>query len=53
MKYFRAEEEPAARLPPNFITGFLEVSVCHTKSVGLLELMLMIIGPQLSKFNEM
>ncbi|EED12460.1 NADH-ubiquinone oxidoreductase B14 subunit, putative [Talaromyces stipitatus ATCC 10500] len=24
MKYFRAEEEPAARLPPNFITGFLE-----------------------------
>jgi hypothetical protein len=26
MKYFRAEEEPAARLPPNFITGFLEVS---------------------------
>ncbi|OKL56984.1 NADH-ubiquinone oxidoreductase subunit [Talaromyces atroroseus] len=24
MKYFRAEEEPAARLPRNFITGFLE-----------------------------
>lgn len=27
MKYFRAEEEPAARLPPNFITGFLEVNI--------------------------
>jgi hypothetical protein len=25
MKYFRAEEEPKARLPQNFITGFLEV----------------------------
>ncbi|KAF2404768.1 NADH dehydrogenase 1 alpha subcomplex 6 [Trichodelitschia bisporula] len=24
MKYFRTEEEPTARLPPNFITGFLE-----------------------------
>lgn len=53
MKYFRAEEEPAARLPPNFITGFLEVSIFHIQSVGWLELMLMITGPQLSKFNEM
>jgi len=24
MQYFRMEEEPAARLPPNFISGFLE-----------------------------
>ncbi|GIK06457.1 hypothetical protein Aspvir_002107 [Aspergillus viridinutans] len=24
MKYFRPEEEPGARLPPNFISGFLE-----------------------------
>ena len=24
MKYFRPEEDPGARLPPNFITGFLE-----------------------------
>lgn len=38
MKYFRAEEEPAARLPPNFITGFLEVSILHTKVMGSIEL---------------
>jgi NADH dehydrogenase (ubiquinone) 1 alpha subcomplex subunit 6 len=25
LKYFRAEEEPKARLPNNFINGFLEV----------------------------
>jgi len=25
MKYFRAEEDPTARLPKNFISGFLEV----------------------------
>jgi hypothetical protein len=25
LKYFRAEEEPKARLPANFINGFLEV----------------------------
>lgn len=24
MKYFRPEEDPGAKLPPNFITGFLE-----------------------------
>ncbi|KAL1869007.1 hypothetical protein Plec18167_008009 [Paecilomyces lecythidis] len=24
MKYFRPEEDPTARLPPNFISGFLE-----------------------------
>lgn len=27
LKYFRAEEDPKARLPANFINGFLEV--CH------------------------
>lgn len=26
MKYFRADEEPNAKLPQNFITGFLQVS---------------------------
>lgn len=25
LKYFRAEEDPKARLPANFINGFLEV----------------------------
>ena len=29
MKYFRAEEDPKAHLPPNFITGFLAVCI-HT-----------------------
>lgn len=27
LKYFRAEEEPKARLPANFINGFLEVRI--------------------------
>ena len=26
MKYFRKEEDPTARLPKNFMSGFLEVS---------------------------
>lgn len=26
MKYFHAEEDPKARLPKNFVSGFLEVS---------------------------
>jgi NADH dehydrogenase (ubiquinone) 1 alpha subcomplex subunit 6 len=30
LKYFRAEEDPKARLPANFINGFLEVRLqCH------------------------
>jgi hypothetical protein len=29
MKYFRAESDPKARLPNNFISGFLEVSRGH------------------------
>lgn len=28
MKYFRIEEDPKARLPHNFISGFLEVCNC-------------------------
>lgn len=28
MKYFRAEEDPSARLPKDFISGFLEVGCC-------------------------
>ena len=28
LKYFRAEEDPKARLPNNFINGFLEVCSC-------------------------
>ena len=27
LKYFRAEEDPKARLPKNFIQGFIEVSL--------------------------
>ena len=27
MKYFRTEEDPTARLPKNFMSGFLEVSI--------------------------
>lgn len=33
LKYFRAEEEPKARLPSNFINGFLEVKPpCDTSA---------------------
>jgi hypothetical protein len=35
LKYFRAEEEPKARLPSNFINGFLEVSIPHFVTAGL------------------
>jgi len=32
MKYFRQEEDPTAKLPRNFISGFLEVSdACLTR----------------------
>ena len=31
MKYFRAEENPTARLPENFMQGFLEVSVLYSQ----------------------
>lgn len=30
LKYFRADEDPTARLPQNFMEGFLEVCApCH------------------------
>jgi hypothetical protein len=28
LKYFRAEEDPNARRPQNFMSGFLEVKLC-------------------------
>ncbi|EEP78214.1 NADH-ubiquinone oxidoreductase 14.8 kDa subunit [Uncinocarpus reesii 1704] len=34
MKYFRAEEDPTARLPKNFMQGFLEVRTTHFKLPG-------------------
>jgi hypothetical protein len=36
LKYFRAEEEPSARLPQNFISGFLEVGILPTSSIPYL-----------------
>lgn len=38
MKYFRQEEEPAARLPANFISGFLEVCNISFSHNGLPEI---------------
>lgn len=40
LKYFRAEEDPKARLPANFIQGFLEVSraSCVTRRTPLIPL---------------
>lgn len=40
MKYFRAEEDPSAKLPKNFMSGFMEVcsgifSCCLTQSSSL------------------
>ena len=33
LKYFRAEEDPKAQLPKNFISGFLEVrTACKVPS---------------------
>lgn len=32
LKYFRAEEDPKAALPKNFIQGFLEVMPIHVWS---------------------
>ena len=32
MKYFRGEEDPKARVPKNFISGFLEVGFCRQGS---------------------
>lgn len=35
MKYFRAEEDPKAQLPSNFISGFLEVGVLSSFACGV------------------
>lgn len=34
LKYFRAEEDPQARLPKNFIQGFIEVSTVRHSTRG-------------------
>ncbi|KAM3417655.1 NADH-ubiquinone oxidoreductase 14.8 kDa subunit [Cercospora zeina] len=34
LKYFRAEEDPSARLPKNFIQGFIEVSTAYLNVWG-------------------
>jgi NADH dehydrogenase (ubiquinone) 1 alpha subcomplex subunit 6 len=34
LKYFRAEEEPKARLPENFVQGFLEVYITSVVCYG-------------------
>ena len=36
MKFFRKEEDPNARLPKNFMSGFLEVSQANAGSVSCL-----------------
>jgi len=38
MKFFRDEEDPNARLPKNFITGFLEVCGTSTSTGFVLTL---------------
>lgn len=36
MKYFRKEEDPTARLPKNFMQGFLEVSLQYLGNTDVL-----------------
>ena len=36
MKFFREEEDPNARLPKNFISGFLEVCGCSQRLLPVL-----------------
>jgi NADH dehydrogenase (ubiquinone) 1 alpha subcomplex subunit 6 len=33
LKYFRAEEDPKAKLPDNFINGFLEVGIIQLVNI--------------------
>ena len=40
MKYFRAEEDQSAKLPKNFISGFLEVRLPHSSGGETIPLML-------------
>ncbi|KAL1616032.1 hypothetical protein SLS54_008690 [Diplodia seriata] len=34
LKYFKVEEEPKHKLPNNFVSGFLEVSLAHTGRIA-------------------
>ena len=36
MKYFRAEDDPKAKLPNNFISGFLEVIIAPNQVSSIL-----------------
>lgn len=36
LKYFRAEEDPKARLPNNFVQGFLEVRAAFSIVITML-----------------
>lgn len=44
MKYFRKEEDPTARLPNNFISGFLEVRDIPVRTVDVTVELTLIIG---------
>lgn len=50
MKYFRKEEDPTARLPNNFISGFLEVRDIPIRVVDETVELTMISGTQLISF---
>jgi hypothetical protein len=47
LKYFRAEEDPNARRPQNFMSGFLEVSLCTLYRTSI-DLLTPILGQELS-----
>jgi hypothetical protein len=44
MKFFREEEDPNARLPKNFISGFLEVRCCF---IGIVPVLICFTGKKL------
>lgn len=47
LKYFRAEEDPNARRPQNFLTGFLEVALYSTCTVSI-DLLTQSVGQELT-----
>ena len=49
MKYFRKEEDPTARLPKNFMQGFLEVRTVNASRCGM-GLLTGSVGAELSVF---
>jgi hypothetical protein len=57
LKYFRAEEEPKARLPANFINGFLEVRdqsrTWLTPALSLAQALIIHVGAQLSGHHSL